>query len=374
MTSMATDKGRRPIGWLLLGLGAVALVALLVIYRISNAPLPEGLLQVNGRIEGDTTTVAAKYPGKVREIMAKEGDLVEAGQVLAQLEDEEIQAKLRQADAGIASLEARRDAANETLAVAKKELPLGIAAAQAQVNHMQATVEKAQAAEGQFSRDLERIKALAEAGTVNKQRLEQAQLQYTVMTKDIRSAQAGLMGAQKQLERAKLGKEQIAAKETELKALDSELDRVRAMREEATIALENLTVKAPTKGIVTSRLVEAGEVGAAGRPMYELVSLDRLYLKVYVPGNEIGKVRRGLKAQVYVDSYPDRPFPAVVDYISSRAEFTPKEVQTPDERVKQVYAVKLYFDENPDYLLTPGMPADAVIRWDENVEWAPPKW
>jgi HlyD family secretion protein len=374
MTSMATDKGRRPIGWLLLGVGAVVLVALLVIYRISTAPLPEGLLQVNGRIEGDTTTVAAKYPGKVREIMAKEGDLVEAGQVLAQLEDEEIQARLRQADAAIASLEARRDAANETLAVAKKELPLGIAAAQAQVNHMQATVEKAQAAEGQFGRDLGRIKALAEAGTVNKQRLEQAQLQYTAITKDIQSAQAGLMGAQKQLERAKLGKDQIAAKETELKALDSELDRMHAMREEAAIALENLTVKAPTKGIVTARLVEAGEVGAAGRPMYELVSLDRLYLKVYVPGNEIGKVRRGLKAQVYVDSYPDRPFPAMVDYISSRAEFTPKEVQTPDERVKQVYAVKLYFAENPDYLLTPGMPADAVIRWDENVEWAPPKW
>jgi HlyD family secretion protein len=374
MKSMATDKGRRPIGWLLLGLGAVALVALLVMYRISSAPLPEGLLQVNGRIEGDTTTVAAKYPGKVKEILAKEGDLVEVGQVLTQMEDEEIQAKLRQADAGIASLEARRDAANETLAVAKKELPLGIAAAQAQVNHMQATVEKAQAAEGQFSRDLERVKVLAEAGTVNKQRLEQAQLQYTVMTKDIRSAQAGLMGAQKQLERAKLGKEHIAAKETELKALDSELDRVRAMREEAAIALENLTVKAPTKGIVTARLVEAGEVGAAGRPMYELVNLDRLYLKVYVPGDEIGKIRRGLKAQVYVDSYPDRPFPAMVDYIASRAEFTPKEVQTPDERVKQVYAVKLYFAENPDYLLTPGMPADAVIRWDENVEWAPPKW
>ncbi|MES1994380.1 MAG: efflux RND transporter periplasmic adaptor subunit [Pseudomonadota bacterium] len=371
---MAADKGRRPLRWLLVGLGMAAIVAVVVVYRIASAPLPQGLLQVNGRIEGDTTTVAAKYPGKVKEIMAKEGDLVEVDQVLVQMEDEEVKAKMRQADAGIASLETRRQAANETLAVAKKELPLGIAAAQAQVDHMQATVEKAQAAEGQFSRDLERVRVLAEAGTVNKQRLEQAQLQYTVMTKDIRSARAGLTGAQKQLERANLGKEQIAAKETELKALDSELDRVRAMREEAAIALANLTVKAPSKGIVTSRLVEAGEVGAAGRPLYELVNLDRLYLKVYVPGNEIGKIRRGLQAQVYVDSYPNRPFPAVVDYIASRAEFTPKEVQTPDERVKQVYAVKLYFTGNPDFLLTPGMPADAVIRWDENVAWAPPKW
>lgn len=370
---MATDK-RRPIGWVLVVGGAIALIALMVIYRMLNAPLPEGLLQVNGRIEGDATTVAAKYPGKVREIKAKEGDVVEAGQILAQMEDDELQARIRQADAGIASLEARRAAASEALAVARKELPLGIAAAKAQVTHMQATVDKANAAQAQFARDLDRIKVLAEKGTVNLQRVEQAQLQYTAISNDVRSAQAGLVGAQKQLERAYLGEEQIDARETEIKALDSELDRVRAMREEAMIALDNMSIKAPTKGIVTARLVEAGEVGAAGRPMYELIDPDRLYLKVYVPGNEIGKVRRGLEAQAYVDAYPDRPFLATVDYIASRAEFTPKEVQTPDERVKQVYAVKLYFKENPDYLLTPGMPADAVIRWDENASWEKPRW
>ena len=371
---MAAEKTRRPFAWLLMGLGAAALIALVVVYRLMSAPLPEGLLQVNGRIEGDTTTVAAKYPGKVREILAKEGDLVEQGQVLSQLEDEELQARIRQADAGITSLEARRDAANESLAVAKKELPLGIAAAKSQVTYMRATLDKARAAEAQLARDLQRIESLAEAGTVNKQRLEQAQLQYTAIRSDVRSAEAGVISAEKQLERAYLGKDQISAKETELGALDAELERVRAMRQEAMIALDNMTVRAPSKGIVTARLVEAGEVGAAGRPMYELVDPERLYLKVYVPGNEIGKVRRGLEAQVYVDAYPDRPFSATVDYIASRAEFTPKEVQTPDERVKQVYAVKLYFKENPDYLLTPGMPADAVIRWDESVAWEKPRW
>jgi len=74
------------------------------------------------------------------------------------------------------------------------------------------------------------------------------------------------------------------------------------------------------------------------------------------------------------DAFPDEPFAATVRYIASQAEFTPKEVQTPDERVKLVYAVKLYLDANPDHRLTPGLPADAVIRWQESASWAKPRW
>ncbi|MCG8380461.1 MAG: HlyD family efflux transporter periplasmic adaptor subunit, partial [Proteobacteria bacterium] len=117
-----------------------------------------------------------------------------------------------------------------------------------------------------------------------------------------------------------------------------------------------------------------GEVVQAGQPLYELVDLQRLYLKVYIPEVEIGKVRLGLKAKVYTDAFPDEPFDATVRYISSRAEFTPKEVQTPDERVKLVYAVRLYLDENPDNRLTPGLPSDAVIRWQEDAPWVKPRW
>jgi HlyD family secretion protein len=121
-------------------------------------------------------------------------------------------------------------------------------------------------------------------------------------------------------------------------------------------------------------MVDTGEVVAAGAPLFELVDLDHLYLKVYVPEVQIGKVRLGLPARLYVDAFPDRPFEATVRYIASKAEFTPKEVQTPDERVKLIYAVKLYLSENPEHRLTPGLPADAVIRWKEDVAWMKPKW
>ena len=93
--------------------------------------------------------------------------------------------------------------------------------------------------------------------------------------------------------------------------------------------------------------------------MFDLVNLDRLYLQVYVPETEIGRLRLGLPAKVYTDAFPDQPFDATVRYIASEAEFTPKEVQTKDERVKLVYAVRLYFESNPDHRLTPGLPAEA---------------
>jgi HlyD family secretion protein len=121
-------------------------------------------------------------------------------------------------------------------------------------------------------------------------------------------------------------------------------------------------------------MVDSGEVVGAGTPLLVLVDLDRLYLKVYVPEVEIGKLRLGLPARVYTDAFPDQPFAASVRHIASQAEFTPKEVQTPDERVKLVYAVKLYLTENPGHRLTPGLPADAVIRWDPDVPWERPRW
>jgi HlyD family secretion protein len=138
--------------------------------------------------------------------------------------------------------------------------------------------------------------------------------------------------------------------------------------------LSNLFVTSPVTGKVTNRVRDNGEVVTAGSPILEVVNLDNLYVKAYVPENQIGKVKLGLPAKVYVDAYPNQPFDATVRYIASDAEFTPKEVQTPDERVKLVYAVKLYLKENPGHRLTPGMPADAIIRWKEGVPWRRPQY
>ena len=274
-------------------------------------PLPEGLIQANGRIEGDHYTVASKIPGRIESLLVREGDNVEQGEIVVQIEATQILEKVKQAQEATIATEAQ-------LMVAIKK-------------------------EQQSLIDARRIRGLVKDGTVTKYSSEQSDLEWNVAQDQVTAARASYRQA-------------VAA------------------LAEARCILNDATILSPASGVVMMRLIDVGEVVGAGAPLLDIVDMDRLYLKVYVPEIAIGKVRLGLPAQVYIDAYPEQYFPATVRYISSRAEFTPKEVQTPDERVKLVYAVKLYLDENPEYRLTPGLPADAIIRWQEDTPWVKPRW
>ena len=357
---------------LLVVVGVAALTAWWLWGR--QEPLPEGLVQANGRIEGDHYTVASKMPGKVFQVLVREGDPVKEGQVLARLDDAQVRAKVDQAQSGVEALDAQLDAARTALDTLKKRVPLQVDTAKAGVAHAEAALAAAKASAEQAAKDARRYQKLLQEKTVDKHRAEQAQLAWKVARAEYATAMASLTQAKKRLAEAELGWEQIQAKEQDLMALEAQREQAKAALAEARSVLDDLTILAPASGIVTTRIVDEGEVVAAGSPLFDIVDLDRLYLKVYIPEKEIGKVRLGLPARIYTDAFPDQPFPATVRYIASQAEFTPKEVQTPDERVKLVYAVKLYLEENPEHRLTPGLPADAVIRWREEAPWAKPRW
>lgn len=287
---------------------AAALIWWLNFYK---EPLPEGLIQANGRIEGDHYSVASKFPGRIAVLKAREGDEVNKGQVLVRLDDTQINAKVIQAEKGVIAADAQCSAA--------------------------------EALEQQSRRDKIRFQDLLKNQTVSKQEAERATLAWRVE------------------------KERLAVAKAQCGVAQAALQEVQSIQ-------NDLTIRAPASGTITTRIADEGEVVAAGSPLFDIVDLDRLYLKVYIPEKAIGKVRLGLAARIYTDAFPDKPFTATVRYIASQAEFTPKEVQTPDERVKLVYAVKLYLDENPDHRLSPGLPADTVIRWQEGVEWVNPSW
>ena len=272
--------------------------------------LPDGLIQVNGRIEGDRILVASRFPGRVAKLLAREGDSVQAGQVLVQLDDTQVRTQVGQARAAVAALAAE--------------------------------VEMAKRNAQQAQRDTERFRELRSEGSASAHEAERAELAARVAQDRLASAQA-------------------------------QLTRTRAALAEAESVRADLTVRAPANGTVTTRMADVGEVVAAGSVLFTLVDLDQVYLKVYVPELLIGKIRLGLPARVYTDAFPDQPFEAELRYIAAQAEFTPKEVQTPDERVRLVYAVKLFLTSNPEHRLTPGLPADAVIRWKEDVPWVPPR-
>jgi HlyD family secretion protein len=208
---------------------------------------------------------------------------------------------------------------------------------------------------------------------VSQQQLDQAEARWSAAKSEITVTRSRLTQVGKELAQAELGWKRIRAKESEVAALEQQRDQAEAATAEVESILADLTIVAPTSGTITTRMVNTGEVVMAGAPLLELVDLDRLYLKVYIPEIEIGKVRLDLPARIYTDAFPDQPFDATVGYIASKAEFTPKEVQTRDERVKLIYAVKLYLAANPDHRLTPGLPADAIIRWHEGVAWMKPR-
>jgi HlyD family secretion protein len=378
--------------------------------------LPEGLIQANGRLEGDRVLVATKHDGRIEQLLAREGDSLKKGQVVARLDDARVRAQVEQTEASVrreaatldrtkvavqqardavALIAARIRAAETSLALMKKEVPIGIAAAGAAVEGSKAAVAKAEATRQQADRDVERTRQLVEKGSLEPREIELAETALEVALQEVASARAALAGAEEKAAEARLGDDRIAVKQEEIATLRAEeakartevlwheaavaqqeaaLNAAEAGQKEMESVLTELTIVSPTDGIVLTRMVEQGEVVARGTSLLEVVDLDKLYLKVYVPEAQIGRIRVGSPARVHTDAFPDAPLDATVRYISSQAEFTPKEVQTPDERVKLVFAVKLYLERNPERRFTPGLPADAVIRWKDDAPWAPPRW
>jgi len=354
---------------------ALACAAALLLWQAqARRALPEGLIQANGRIEGDAVVIASKTPGRIVELAVREGDSVRPSQLLVRLDDGIARARFAQAQADIEAARARAGAARAALALLRREVPHAIAATEAGLASGRTELARAEAAREQDARDLGRAKKLETEKFVGPQFVERAELALRTHEEQRNAALAGMERARQALNDAQLGPERIRVREAELAAALGALAAAEAKSAEAQSALDDLSLASPAAGVITSRFANSGEVITAGAPIFELVDLDRLYLKLFVPEREIGKVRRGLSAQIYSDAFPDQPFAATVRYIGSRAEFTPKEVQTPDERVKLMYEVRLYLDRNPDHRLTPGLPADAMIRWKEDAAWARPRW
>lgn len=353
--------------------GLAAAATALVVLRHLQAP-GTGLLQVSGRIEADKVTLASRVTGRVMAIRVREGDSTRPGEVMALIDDRTVRAQLAGAEAAAVSAANQVASARAALAVLRRAVPNAIASAEAGVAQAAASLRQAQSTERQADRDSARAQALLQAHLVDAQSAQRSALAWQVAQEQVAVATAGRRKAEQALRDALIGPLRIQAEEAALTALAStEAQAVARVREVRTL-LDELTITAPLAATVTGRFVNVGEVVNVGTPLYELVDLDHLYLQVYVPEKEIGRIRLGLPAQVFTDAFPARAFPATVRYIASRAEFTPKEVQTPDERVKLVYEVRLYLDANPEHRLTPGLPCDAMIRWRADARWHAPRW
>jgi len=358
----------------IIGAGLILTVCVfgLVVWKMTTNEVPSGLLITSGRIEGRITMITPKTAGRVAKISTDEGQKVTKEALLATLVDEALHERVRSAKEQHDALNHKLEAAETDLATLRQQVQLEAARAESALEEARAKLAKRKAAYAQAEKDAQRYRELVKKRVVSSQVAESAELKVVTEENASLEAEAGLARSELELALAQLGKQKITSHQAELKALHCQAKQAAAVLAEQQSYVQELSIRSPLQGTVLTRNVELGERINPGTPMFTLVDLDKLYLKVYVPEPDIGKVRLGAQARIYVDAFPDRYFNARVSKVASRAEFTPKSVETREERVKLVFAVELSVAENPDGVLKPGMPADAVIRWQEDTPWTRP--
>jgi HlyD family secretion protein len=319
---------------------AVALIVLgvvgLAVWRwYTNAERERTAIRGSGIIEVTQVDAAFEVPGRMVERLVDEGVMVDGGEPIARLDEREYQ------------LQVERAAAAKSAAEAHYHMMLRGMREQ-EVDQALSALESAESTLHLAQLEYERIAKLTAGGIVSQNELDQAA--------------ANLTNARKARERAaaQLAMLREGFRTEEIEEARSHLAQAQAEQGLAELNLSRCKLYAPMAGRVLSKSREPGETVQAGTPIVTIGDLNRPWVNLYVGERDLGRVRLGMKARVTVDSYPHDPFPGTVTFVADRAEFTPKNIQTPDERVKLVYRVKVEV-ETRDGALKPGMPADTEL-------------
>ncbi|MBX6741371.1 MAG: HlyD family efflux transporter periplasmic adaptor subunit [Acetobacteraceae bacterium] len=289
--------------------------------------LPAGIAWGNGRIEAEQVDIAAKTPGRLAEVLVEEGAMVRAGQVLARMDTREAEAALRRAQAQLG--QARRVLEARQAAVAQQQSQLQLAEA-----------------------ELARTRSLVQSGYATRQALDQRSSARDVAAAALNTAMA-----------------QIGEAEQAIQAAAEEVERLQAQ-------LADSVLTAPLDGRVQYRLANPGEVLGAGGRVLTLLDITNVYMSVFLPTQEAGRVAIGAEGRIVLDALPDYVLPAHVSFLSPQAQFTPKAVETRSERERLMFRVKLRIE--PDLLrryaeqVRTGLPGTGYVRLDPAVAW--PVW
>ena len=316
------------------GVVVVLFAAWFFLLRGSSAGGP---LDASGTVEATDAQLGFEAAGRIDTILVHEGDRVKAGQELARLDQSELSARRQQASGQLA-------AAQATLS----ELERGSRTEEVQQGKDQLAAANQRLADAQ--RDLDRTKRLFDGGAVSREALDKAQLAF-----DVAQSQHDQAAQAFQLLQIGPRPERIDAQRAAVAAAQGTVQQINAM-------LGNAVIHAPFDGVVTVKDREIGETVSPGAPVLTVTNLNDRWVRIYIPETRIGAVHLGEGAQITADTYKGRVYRGEVSFIASEAEFTPKNVQTKDERVKLVYAVKVRITSDSTNDLKPGIPADVTLR------------
>jgi HlyD family secretion protein len=300
--------------------------------------LPPGFASGNGRLEATDYYIAAKRPGRITEVLVDEGDTVEAGQVVARMDTEELEAALRQAEAKILSAQAQIKVAQADRAYAEAQ----VVVRKAQSDYATSTYNRSQ--------------GLVKRGAVSEQ---EAEIDFARKA----TTQAEVLGARAQVTQAA---SQIEAARADVIAGRADADRLRA-------EIKDMVLVSPIRARIESRLAEPGEVLASGGRILSMLDLSDVYMYVFLPDRVSGKIAMGSQARIVLDAAPDRPVIASVTYVSPEAQFTPKTVETAEERYNLTFRVKLQIPaarlKEVEPFVKSGVPGVGYVRYDPAATW-----
>jgi len=382
----------------------------------------DGPITASGFIEGEEVVVAPETSGRIADMLVDRGDVAEAGDVLVRLDDALMQSQRLEAEAGLGTARANLErvlagARPEEVAAAQAALRQATAqrdGARQAVIHAREVISNPLALNAEIDAARTQVDLAEQNVEMAEANLAETQLKHKVYTKgakggdtlrawdlQLQASQAALAQTEAELEgtrqylnaqlairadpltleaelhgaevQHRLAEAQVVAVQAALDELEAGPTREQVAMAEAQVRqaeaavrlvdarIAQLTLVTPMEGIVTSRSGHAGETATAGMPLLTVANLDEVTLVIYIAETRIGQVRLGQEVEVQVDSFPERVFLGEVASIAGEAEFTPRNVQTQEERVNLVFAVKVRIP-NPDHALKPGMPADATIH------------
>ena len=266
-----------------------------LIAKLRGERFPEGIVEANGRIEATQVDVSSKYAGRLAEMTVEEGSPVKAGQAIARIQSPEVEAQLRAAQSNV---QRAKDA---------------LVAAEAEIAARQSALEFAKS-------DFARGQELMKTGFITKQTFEQRK-------RNMDSADASVKSFTSQRDQA----------QSSIKSTEAEVERIESI-------LKDLTLVSPRNGRVQYQLARTGEVIAVGAPVVTILDLSDVYMTVFLPAADAGRLNIGDEARIILDPVPDYVVPAKISFVAADAQFTPKTVETKDERAKLMFRVKLKVD------------------------------
>ncbi|MFG1352277.1 HlyD family secretion protein [Xanthobacter autotrophicus] len=320
--------------------------------KFLNKRLPEGIASGNGRIEATEIDVSTKITGRIKDILVDEGDFVEAGQMLARMDTEQLEAQRRQAQAQLQRALIGIDTARSLVTQREAERRAAIA-----------TIAQRNAELDAADRKLARSSQLVKTNAVSQQVFDDDRA-------SAEGAKAAVAAAEAQLAASEAG---ISTAKALIIDAEAAVDAARAAIDSITADINDGVLKSPRAGRVQYRVAQPGEVLSAGGRVLNLVDLGDVHMTFFLPTAQAGRIALGAPVRLVLDAAPQYVIPAKATFVADVAQFTPKTVETEEERLKLMFRIKAQIP--PELLkkyiqqVKTGLPGMAYVRLDPNVEW-----